>query len=79
MCFRCTTGKGAYFGKKILAGRGRVPIPSPRGTPTIEDNRIYLIGGDAALVCLNARNGELIWKQNPHSSFFGKIPTLGNR
>lgn len=51
--------------------------PESRGTPTIENNRIYLIGGNGDLVCLNAKNGELIWKQQPHIDFEGEYPYWG--
>ncbi|NQU54018.1 MAG: PQQ-like beta-propeller repeat protein [Bacteroidetes bacterium] len=51
--------------------------PESRGTPTIENNRIYLIGGSGDLVCMNAKNGNLIWKQQPHIDFDGKFKHWG--
>ena len=50
--------------------------PESRGTPTIENGRIYLIGGSGELVCLSTKNGDLIWKQdksdgNPDSTAIG--------
>ena len=36
--------------------------PDTRSTPTIEDNRIYLVSGVGELVCLDANNGDIHWK-----------------
>jgi outer membrane protein assembly factor BamB len=46
--------------------------PDSKATPTIEKNRIYLIGGKGDLVCLNAKNGDIIWNHNPMIDFEGK-------
>ena len=39
-------------------------FPDTRGTPTIEDDRIYVISGIGELVCLNAETGSINWKVN---------------
>jgi len=52
--------------------------PESRGTPTIEKNRIYLIGGLSDMVCLSTNGGKLIWKQNPLEEFDGKYQYWGN-
>jgi len=36
--------------------------PNTRSTPTIEDDRIYIISGVGELVCLNAESGDINWK-----------------
>ena len=46
--------------------------PETRNTPTIEDDRVYIRSGMGDLACLNALNGELIWKRNPYTEFNGK-------
>jgi outer membrane protein assembly factor BamB len=38
--------------------------PNTRGTPTIEEGRIYIISGMGELVCLNAETGDINWKIN---------------
>lgn len=35
----------------------------PRSTPTIVDNRVYSIGADGLLCCLDLFSGDLVWKQ----------------
>lgn len=38
--------------------------PNTRSSPTIEENRIYIISGLGELVCLNAETGDINWKVN---------------
>lgn len=52
--------------------------PESRGTPTIEYNRIYLVGGMGDLVCLSTNGGEIIWRQEPLKDFEGKNMYWGN-
>lgn len=39
-------------------------FPNTRSTPTIEEDRIYIISGIGELVCLNAETGDINWKIN---------------
>jgi len=34
----------------------------PRGTPTVDGNRIYALGGKGNLVCVGAADGKVIWQ-----------------
>ncbi|HEY3388266.1 MAG TPA: PQQ-binding-like beta-propeller repeat protein [Prolixibacteraceae bacterium] len=52
--------------------------PESRGTPTIENERIYLIGGMGDLVCLSTNGGEEIWRKEPLKDFEGKNMYWGN-
>jgi len=52
--------------------------PESRGTPTIENDRIYLVGGMGDLVCLSTDKGEIIWRQEPLTDFEGKYMYWGN-
>ncbi len=36
----------------------------PRTTPTLDENRLYAQGANGLLVCLDARNGQLLWEQD---------------
>jgi len=42
-----------------------------RGTPTIEDNRLYYVASMGNAVCLNATTGEKIWHLNIFEKFKG--------
>ena len=43
--------------------------PNTRGTPTVEEDRIYIISGFGELVCLNAGTGAINWKINVDSVY----------
>lgn len=36
----------------------------PRGTPTVDGDRVYALGGDGNLLCANASTGARIWQKN---------------
>jgi len=48
-----------------------------RGTPTIEDNRLYYVASMGDAVCLNATTGEKIWHLNIFEKFKGKFIKWG--
>lgn len=39
-------------------------FPKTRSTPTVEENRVYIISGIGELVCLDAETGKTNWKVN---------------
>jgi outer membrane protein assembly factor BamB len=49
----------------------------PRGTPTVEGDRVYALGGNGDLSCLNAANGKAIWSVNVLQKFGGSNPRWG--
>jgi outer membrane protein assembly factor BamB len=44
-------------------------FPDTRSTPTIEENRIYLISGTGRMVCLDIADGKEIWSADTDSLF----------
>ena len=52
--------------------------PESRGTPTIENDLIYLVGGMGDLVCLSTKGGEELWRKEPLKDFAGKNMHWGN-
>ncbi len=49
----------------------------PRGTPTIDGDRLYAMTGDGVLVCLEAATGKILWSQNVVHKYGGEIPNWG--
>ncbi len=49
----------------------------PRGTPTIDGERLYAEGGNGDLVCLEAATGKTLWHVNLRSDFGGGQPGWG--
>ena len=43
----------------------------PRGTPTVDGERLYALGGNGDLSCLEARTGKVVWTMNVLQKFGG--------
>ncbi len=46
----------------------------PRGTPTVDGNRLYAVGADGTLLCLDTETGRKIWSVNFQAKFGGTLP-----
>ncbi|WP_372949319.1 PQQ-binding-like beta-propeller repeat protein [Mariniphaga sp.] len=59
---------------------GAAPHPGPRSTPYVSAGKVYTLGVGGVLNCLNAKTGELIWKNNENTEmpdfFVGMSPLL---
>lgn len=44
----------------------------PRGTPTVDDDRVYALGGNGDLTCLSASDGDVLWRTNILKEFGGR-------
>jgi outer membrane protein assembly factor BamB len=49
----------------------------PRGTPTIDGDRLYAMSGDGTLVSLDAATGKALWSQNVVQKFGGSVIEWG--
>ena len=45
----------------------------PRGTPTVDGERVYAIGTEGDLVCLEAATGKEVWRRSLPSDFGGRM------
>jgi outer membrane protein assembly factor BamB len=48
----------------------------PRGTPTVDGDRVYALGGDGSLICAKVADGKLLWKVTM-GELGGKVPGWG--
>lgn len=48
----------------------------PRGTPTVDGDRVYALSGPGDLVCVNVAEGKVLW-QASMESLGGKVPGWG--
>lgn len=62
----------AYFGG-YRNGQG----DGPRGTPSVDGDRVYTEGGNGDVTCLEAATGETIWHVNLTTEFGGGRPGWG--
>ncbi|WP_163711612.1 PQQ-binding-like beta-propeller repeat protein [Mangrovibacterium lignilyticum] len=68
-CLTCIDFDGEQQWQVAYGESWKKSFADTRSTPTIEDDRVYLISGIGELVCLNAETGEIIWKQNVDRDF----------
>ncbi|HSE16824.1 MAG TPA: PQQ-binding-like beta-propeller repeat protein [Pyrinomonadaceae bacterium] len=76
IAFDAATGKEAWataHGSAFRNDRG----DGPRGTPTVDGDRVYALGGDGDLSALDARTGKIIWTKNVLKEFGGSNITWG--
>src|SRR5262245_45077244 len=55
---------------KVGVNRGP-SYPGPRSTPTIDGDRLYTLGSDGDLVCLETAKGKLVWRYHLAKDFKG--------
>jgi outer membrane protein assembly factor BamB len=48
----------------------------PRGTPTVDGDRVYALSGPGDLVCVSAADGKILWQTNL-TQVGGKVPGWG--
>ncbi|MDB5337979.1 MAG: hypothetical protein JWN70_3598 [Planctomycetaceae bacterium] len=63
--------RGAVGGYRNGMGDG------PRGTPTVDGDRVFVEGGNGDLACLEAATGKTIWYVNLRTDFGGGQPGWG--
>ncbi len=51
--------------------------PGPRSTPTVDGDRLYALGLNGDLVCLNRETGDIVWRKDLVADFGGAIPNWG--
>ena len=70
VAFDAATGKEVWaspHGSAFRNDRG----DGPRGTPTIDGDRIYALGGNGDLSALEAKTGKVVWSKNILKDFGG--------
>jgi len=71
IAFDVATGKQVWataHGTAYRDDRG----DGPRGTPTVDGNNLYALGGNGDLSCVDAKTGRIIWAFNVLTKFGGE-------
>lgn len=63
--------------RKALGGYRNGQGDGPRGTPTLDGDRVYAEGGNGDLTCLDGATGKTIWHVNLMSKLGGGRPGWG--
>jgi outer membrane protein assembly factor BamB len=72
-CLNRADGKtvwSAGLGRKVNEGRGN----GPRSTPTVDNDRVYVLTENGDLACLRAPDGSPVWRKNILKEFGGSNP-----
>ena len=76
MCFDAETGKELW--KHQYFTRYTVSYPAgPRATPVVDENRVYFIGTQGDMFCMDVANGKLLWQKNFPKDFGTELPIWG--
>ena len=66
--------------KAIGRGGNNDRGPGPRGTPTVDGDRLYVLTENGDLACLRAQDGTVVWQRNILKDFGGRnIPLADQR
>jgi outer membrane protein assembly factor BamB len=72
-CLNRADGKTVWataLGQALDQDRGG----GPRGTPTIDNDRVYALTENGDLACLKIKDGSVVWKKNILTEFKGENP-----
>ena len=49
----------------------------PRATPTVDQERVYVLGSKGKLLCLEVRTGSLLWEKDYQKDYQTEVPVWG--
>ncbi|MGV3754650.1 MAG: PQQ-binding-like beta-propeller repeat protein [Verrucomicrobiota bacterium] len=77
--YRClNTENGEFIWRVEYPARGHLDYgQSPRATPVIHQDKVYLLGAFGELRCVTLAEGKLIWKRDLPTEFEAQLPTWG--
>ena len=77
--FTCLNAEsGEVIWQIIYPAAGRLDYGnSPRGTPLIHNEHVFLLGAFGQVTCANIKTGETVWNKNLPLDFGCEIPTWG--
>jgi outer membrane protein assembly factor BamB len=74
-CWRVHDGEEVW--RRPYDCRTEVDYAGPRSTPTLEGDRLYSVGSEGTLLCLDAASGSLHWQKNLLREFHASAPRWG--
>lgn len=76
LCFDSRTGKLIW--KHVDQRHYEISYPGgPRCTPTIDGDKVYTLGAEGHLLCLEIESGEVVWKKDLKNAYKTESPVWG--
>lgn len=76
LCFAAEDGREIW--KRQYTAPYSISYPlGPRATPTVDGDRVYVLGAVGHLLCVNAIDGAVIWQKHLPSDYGTKLPIWG--
>jgi outer membrane protein assembly factor BamB len=69
--------KGNLIWDKVYGHAWANSYPDTRSTPTIQNDKIYLVGGMGVVCCLDSKDGKILWSQDAQNQFKGEYHRWG--
>lgn len=76
-CLDEQTGKILWTREWPASYQGISYAYGPRATPTVDGDRVYVVGASGLLLCLNARTGAVLWQKDYVRDFGATMPVWG--
>lgn len=77
ICYDIRDGRELWAFRNGKSWRDPYGYHGPRCTPTIDGDRLYALGGNGNLCCLNSASGRMLWRLNILKVFKGQAIKWG--
>jgi outer membrane protein assembly factor BamB len=77
ICYDADTGSEDWVYTDPTRFTETVSGPGPRATPTFHDGKVYALGANGTLSCLDAATGKPVWSHDIVPDAGAKVPTWG--
>ena len=77
LCLSEETGELLWEKEWPVDYRGLEYPLGPRATPTVDGDRVYVLGSMGDLYCLRVEDGKEVWHRNYQQDFAAELPTWG--
>ena len=77
LCFDEATGKPLWMHSYAVDYKDMEYGNGPRASPTVHDGKVYTLGTQGHLFCLDAATGAVVWKKGSGEGFQRPIPRYG--
>ena len=76
LCFDAQTGKPLWKHEDEQTYELSYPA-GPRCTPTVDGDRVYMLGAEGLLTCLKVKDGSVLWQKNLKEEYKVETPIWG--